>query len=175
MNQEMGRKGPILLRLYDRLCYGCAYISVWMMLGIILSINYEVFARYFFSSPTKWVNDFTDYTLLYTTFLASAWLLKNDEHIRLTFMLDRLSPRSRRVMGVINSFIGMIVCGYLIWYATADTWDAIKNSIMLPRPIPVPKYYIIVVIPFACLILLAQFILDAFKLLGILNGRNQSE
>ena len=175
INQKMKRKEPFLLRVFDRLCYGCAYISAWMMLGIALSIVYEVFVRYFFSNPTKWVNSFTDYTLLYTTFLTSAWLLKKGGHVRLTTFLDRLSPRSRRITEVLNSFIGLIICGVIMWYGAADTWDTIKNSISFPHAIPVPKYYIIVVIPFGSLILLVQFIRDGFKLLFNLNAGAQLE
>lgn len=175
MNQKIERKVPFLLRVHDRLCYGCAYISAWMMLGIALSISYEVLVRYFFSSPTKWVDDFTDYTLLYTTLLTSTWLLKKGEHVRLTFLLDRLSPRPRRVMEVISSFICAIVCGYVMWYGAADTWDSIKNSILLPRTILVPRYYIICIIPFGFLMLLVQFVRDAIELLGTINTVSQPE
>jgi TRAP-type C4-dicarboxylate transport system permease small subunit len=174
MNKKMKKKESFWLKAYDRLCYVCVNISTWIMLGMAFSITYEVVARYFFSSPTKWVNDFTDYAMLYTTLFVSAWLLKNGDHVCLTTVLDRLSPRSRGVMEVINSFIGAIICSFITWYGAVETWDTIKNNIAFPRAIPIPKYYIVWVIPFGFLLLSIQFVRDAFKFLGTSDDKSRS-
>jgi C4-dicarboxylate transporter, DctQ subunit len=163
MNQKMRRTVFFLLKVHDRLCDLCARAAGWMMLGMALIITYEVLMRYFFNRPTKWVADFSDYIMLYSTFFVSAWLLKNDGHVRLTILYERLAPRQRLIMEAINSFIGAIVCGFVIWYGVADVLDAIANGLVLARPIPVPKYLVLWVIPFGCLLLLGQFVRSALK------------
>jgi len=162
--------GTFLLKVYDRLSDGCAHIAAWMMLGMALSIAYEVVLRYFFVRPTIWVADFTDYIMLYTTFFASAWLLKEGGHVRLTILADRLSPRSRALMEMITSIVAAIVCGFIIWYGVRDSWDAVEKGITVPRPIAVPKYILLGVIPFGCLLLLVQFMRNAFKSLSSLKA-----
>jgi C4-dicarboxylate transporter DctQ subunit len=164
-NQKLRQTGIFLLKIHDRLCDGCARAGAWMMLGMALIISYEVLVRYFFNRPTIWVADFTDYIMLYSTFFVSAWLLKHDGHVRLTVVYDHLSKRSRWVTDVINSFVGAIVCGFVIWYGVRDTLDAVEKSIVLPRPLPVPKYLILMVIPFGCLLLFVQFLRNALNLL----------
>ena len=165
MMQKIRSFGISLLRAYDFLSDGCAQLAAWLLLGMTLIITYEVIVRYCFNRPTIWTVDFTDYIMLYTTFFASAWLLKHEGHVRLTLVAEHLSPRSQKVLEVITSFISALVCAFIIWYGVRDCWDAVENSITLPRPIPVPKYVVLVVIPFGCFLLLVQFIRNAFKIL----------
>jgi TRAP-type C4-dicarboxylate transport system permease small subunit len=175
MNEKIKQIGIFLLRAHDSLCKWCAHISAWMILVMTLSIAYEVLVRYFFIRPTSWVSDFTDYTLLYITFLSSAWLLKLDQHVSLTVLLEQLSPRSRRVMEVVSSVLGAIVCGFIIWYGVADSWDAFARHIKVDRPLPVPKYLLLAVIPFGCLLLLVQFFRNAFRSLSALKDMSKTE
>ena len=175
MNQRLRHLGIFLLRVHDRLRDGCAFLATWMMLGMALILGYEVVVRYFFIRPTIWAADFTDYIMHYTTFFVSAWLLKKDGHVRLTIVYDHLSPRSRQVSDMINAFISAMVCGFLIWYGVRDTWDAVVNSISLPRPVPVPKYLVLGVIPFGLLLLLVQFLRNAFNILSDLKARPKNE
>ena len=175
MNQKIRNLGIFFLRVHDRLCDGCAYLATWMMLGMALILGYEVTVRYFFIRPTIWVMDFTDYIMLYSTFFVSAWLLKHDGHVRLTIVYEYLSPRSRQVSDMINAFIGAIVCGFVIWYGVRDTWDAVEKSISLPRPVPVPKYLVLGVIPFGCLLLFVQFLRNGFKFLRDLKIGSKNE
>lgn len=174
-NQKIRQIVMFFLRVHDRLCDGCARAAAWMMLGMALIMSYEVLVRYFFNRPTIWVADFTDYLMLYSTFFISAWLLKHDGHVRLTIVYEHLSPRSRQISDMINSFIGAIVCGFVIWYGVKDTWDAVEKSIVLPRPVPVPKYLILGVIPFGCLLLVVQFLRNGFKFLSDLKSVPEKE
>jgi TRAP-type C4-dicarboxylate transport system permease small subunit len=175
MNQKVKKIALFLLTIYDYLCDGCFRISGWMIFGMALSIGYDVLMRYFFKRPTAWVADFADYTLLYTTFLASAWLLKHDEHVNLTILIDHLSPMSRRVMRIITSFFSAIVCGFIIWYGVAESWEALERSMKMDRAIPIPKYFIFAIIPFGCLLLFIQFVRNAINSLTGLKDRSHDE
>jgi len=175
MNQKIRRLGIFCLRVHDHLRDGCAFLAAWMMLGMALILGYEVVVRYFFIRPTIWAVDFTDYIMLYSTLFVSAWLLKREGHVRLTILYDHLSPRSRQVSDMVNSFIGAIVCGFVIWYGVWDTWDAVEKCIVLPRPVPVPKYLVLGVIPFGCLLLCVQFLRNGFKFLRDLKVGSKKE
>lgn len=163
MDQKIKQIGIFLLRVHDCFRDGCFYISAWMMLAMALIIGYEVFMRYFLMRPTSWVDDCVDYTLLYTTFLSSVWILKHGEHVNLTVLTSRLSPRSQRIMEVISSLFGATVCAFIIWYGAADTWNAFERDIVVNRPVQVPKYLFLGIIPFSYLLLLVQFVRNAFK------------
>jgi TRAP-type C4-dicarboxylate transport system permease small subunit len=143
-----------------------------------LSINYEVISRYFFGSPTIWVADITDYLLLYATFLPAAWLLKRGGHVKLTLMLEHVSLKKRLIIEIINSIISVVVCAFVVLYGAFDTWEAFEKNIIIPRPMEVSKYLIIIIIPFGTLLLLFQFIAETFKYIDqlkseFLNDKNK--
>lgn len=175
MNQTIRHLGTFFLRVHDRVCNGCRQAAAWMMLAMAMIIAYEVLVRYFFNRPTIWVSDFTDYIMLYSTFFVGAWLSKHDGHIRLTVVYEHLSPRSQKVSDMINAFIGAIVCGFVIWCGGEDTWNAVEKSILIARPVPVPKYLIVWVIPFGCLLLFVQFLRNGFKTLSDLKAGPKNE
>ena len=170
ITQKIEATGIFLLKVHDRICYGCAYIGAWMMLGMAFIVAYEVTSRYFLNKPTSWAGDFTDYILFYSTFLAAAWLLKQRGHVNLTILLARFSERSQMVIQMINSFIGAIVSAIVIWYGVSDAWDAMVKGIVIDRAIIVPKYLLIGIIPVGFLLVFVQFIRDAFKSLQDIKG-----
>jgi C4-dicarboxylate transporter DctQ subunit len=115
------------------------------------------------------VTDFTDYIMLYTTLLSCAWLLKHDNHVRLTIVLDRVSDKNTLIMNVVNSLFCVVVCGIIVWFGLADTWDAIQHGIVIPRPVPVPKWLLVGVIPFAFILLVLGFLRSAFRCINQLK------
>jgi TRAP-type C4-dicarboxylate transport system permease small subunit len=161
--RHIKRAGTFLLAIHDRLCDGLAWISAWMILAMTLSMVYEVCMRYFFIRPTRWSADFTDYALLYTTFLSAAWLAKHGEHVNLTYLLDHLSPRARHVMEAAGSFFCALVCAFIVWYGARDTLDAFSRGITMVRPIAIPKWPILGVVPFGCLLILVQFMRNGVR------------
>lgn len=173
--KRLKQAGEFLLTIHDRLCDALAHVSAWMILAMCLGMVYEVCMRYFFIRPTRWSADFTDYALLYTTFLSAAWLAKRGEHVNLTYLLDHLSPRSRHVMEAIGSFFCALVCAFVIWYGARDTWDAFSRGNTMVRPIAIPKFPILGVVPFGCFLLFVQFIRNGFRCLKASKECTQGE
>jgi len=67
----------------------------WLIVPMVLSLVWEVTARYLFNAPTVWAYDMT--FMLYGTFfmLGAAWTLQRGGHIRTDVYYGRWSPRTR--------------------------------------------------------------------------------
>jgi len=67
----------------------------WMILPMVFSLVYEVFARYLFNAPTIWAGDISQ--ILYGMFfmLGSAYALQRQQHIRTDFIYGKWSVRTR--------------------------------------------------------------------------------
>ena len=85
----------VILR-FDRFSETLGSITGILILVMLASVVYDIIARYFFNSPSLWVVDFNEYLLVYMTFLPISWLMLKDRHIRVTMLVDRLSPCKRR-------------------------------------------------------------------------------
>lgn len=77
----------------DTLTLWVGNVVGWMLVPMILSLAYEVVARYAFGKPTIWAYDMT--FMLYGSFfmLGASYTLRKKGHIRTDMFYDRWSPR----------------------------------------------------------------------------------
>jgi TRAP-type C4-dicarboxylate transport system permease small subunit len=98
-------------------------ITAMMVLGAaiiiidMLAVSVDVILRYILGITYTGLFEIMEYSLLWITFLATAWLLKINGHIRLDLILDRLNPRRKVITNIATSVICEILMGFLIWYS----------------------------------------------------------
>ena len=91
----------------------------WLILPMVLSLVWEVVARYFFDAPTIWAYDMT--FMLYGTFfmVGSAWTLQRGGHIRTDVYYMKWSKRTQARVDLacylVLFFPAMVVFGWLCW------------------------------------------------------------
>ena len=92
----------------DHITTVAGQIVGWMLIPMILSLAYEVVARYAFGAPTIWAYDMT--FMLYGGFfmLGSSYTLKHNGHIRTDMFYDNWSPRTQALVD--------LVCYLLLFY-----------------------------------------------------------
>ena len=81
----MSKPDPVILRALaaiDRFIEVVGKAVAWLIIPMVMSLVWEVTARYGFNAPTEWAYDMT--YMLYGTFfmLGSAWTLQRGGHIR---------------------------------------------------------------------------------------------
>jgi hypothetical protein len=91
-------EGSVLLRFVraiDRFTEAVGRVVAWLILPMVLSLVWEVTARYGFNAPTEWAYDMT--FMLYGTFfmLGSAWTLQRGGHIRTDSFYSKWTPRTQ--------------------------------------------------------------------------------
>ena len=126
----------------------CATLSGLILLFISFSIFVDVILRYFFGRPSTWVTEVTTYLFLYVIFLATAYTLQQDLHVRVTFLLDRFGPGVRRVF-----------CFVLLWQTSVMTWTAFTQHWTSPTMLSFPYAYIYVAMVVGSLLLFVTFLL----------------
>lgn len=159
-----------LLKIHEKLCESCFWIGAIILFLIAFTTSYEVAVRYFFNRPTSWAIDFGEYFLLYSTFLTLAWILKLDGHIKVTLIQERLGTRSRLTLDIVNSFIGAIACGVLTVIGVIETRDIIFRSVLHIRPVTIPKWIVMWIVPFGLFLFCTYFLRTAFSLISQLRS-----
>lgn len=88
----------IYLRITDRLAGAAAALAMLMVGAMICTVLYEITARHVFNAPTIWAFD-VGYMLNGSLFmLGAAYTLRQDAHVRIDFVLERLPRRLRDAM-----------------------------------------------------------------------------
>lgn len=90
----------LLCKRIDRLSEASAGVVIYLVMLLTVTLAYEVIARYFFSSPTKWSYDLS-YMIGGTYFLiGEAYTLKKGRQVRIDIFYSRFSPRTRAIVDV---------------------------------------------------------------------------
>jgi C4-dicarboxylate transporter DctQ subunit len=156
----MDRKGSG--NFFDRIIGTLAFVAGVLLLLVTFFVCYSITMRYLNFKPPVWVLQFTEYALLWITFLGAAWLLKKDGHIRIDTLVSRLNPKNLRKVGIVDDFLGFIVSGIICWFGNLHTIDLYQRGIMDVKGVSVPKFALFLIIPLGGLTLLIQFGRDFF-------------
>lgn len=112
-------RGPI-----DRLSRRVGEVFSYTFLACMLIIAYEVVARYGFNAPTIWAHDTTTALCAVGFLISGVYTLQRRQHIRITFVTDKLSASARRWLDVIN---GVIIVAFLALLAYEGLGQAAKS------------------------------------------------
>jgi len=81
----------------------CAAVTGFLLVALCVIIVYSVFMRYVFNSPVQWQYEITLVGLCWATFIGMPMTFHKIEHMRLTFVTDKLKPGVWRIyMNVID-------------------------------------------------------------------------
>jgi len=144
-------------------------IVAWLIVPMIAVLVYEVIVRKFFR-PTVWANDIA--TMCYGAhfFLAAAYTLKLQKHIRTDFFSKNWSLKTQVWMDIAQYLLlflpGMVVFTWVSWEFAKESWD-LKEALMTTwRP---PAYWYKTVIPVSAVLILLQGLAEVLKCIKTLK------
>lgn len=143
--------------IFDRTIGLLALVAAFLIVFMMLSVATEVsIMRLLLNHPQVWVVDITEQSLLFITFLGTAWLLKREGHVKMDLVLTQLNPRAQVVINTITSIIGIVICLIVTWYGTQTTWEqlGIRSATLLE----LPRAPLLAVIPVGSFLLSLQFL-----------------
>lgn len=76
------------------------YVVFLLITGMIFSITAQIIFRVFFDSLT-WTEEISRYLLVWSTFLGATMAYYRGMHINVTFVVDALSPKLKKVIQVL--------------------------------------------------------------------------
>ena len=151
--------------VFDYILGSLTYLAAAILTFIMLSVCWDVIARAVARQPLKWVLEFSEYSLLYITFLGAAWVLKNERHVIVDIGLNQLNPKTRALFNVATSILGAIICILLTWYGWDVSWNHLQRGLYQPTAIEPPDFPIFVIIPIGSFLLLIQFLRRTYNYL----------
>ena len=144
--------------IFDRILSLLMTLACVILALVMLSVCTEVVLRYFFNRPQIWVIEFSEYALLYITFLGAAWVLKSERHVTVDLAFSLMSEKGRTVCSLASYMICFLVSTVLLVYGTRVTWSYYVKGLYNPTVLEIPTSAILIVIPIGGLTLLIQSI-----------------
>jgi TRAP-type mannitol/chloroaromatic compound transport system permease small subunit len=153
----------------DRLSVWSGKLVSWLIFPMFAVLVYEVVARKFFH-PTIWANDIA--TMCYGThfFIAGAYTLYLQKHIRTDFFSKNWSLRTQVLMDIAQYLFfflpGMVMFTWLSWGFAEESWELREALMTTWRP---PAYWYKTVIPVSSALLLIQGLAEVLKCIKTLR------
>jgi len=140
------------------LCLGLAAAALAFM---VFAQVWEIIARYFFSAPTKWVNDTVNYLLLVSVFLALPKVTEERGHVTIDFLIASLSSRFQRIVGLGLAAGGAIACFVAAGAAFSEVSKQASWGVQTVASFSVPKALLTKIIALRFLLSAGHFALYA--------------
>ena len=153
------------IALLDSISLWSGRIIAWLIIPMVLSLVYEVVARYIFDAPTEWAYDMT--FMLYGSFfmIGSAYTLFKKGHIRTDSYYGTWSPRTQGWVDTIcylvfffPPLIAFLVVGWDYFLRSFMQGERIVTSPWMPIVYPFK-----LAIPVATALLLLQGLSEFMK------------
>ena len=120
MGESVERQGAAAARFFERVLetgnLAAGLIVAFMTLGISL----DVVLRYFFNSPISWMKEIVEFAIIWMTFLAAGWVLRQDGHVKMEILHRYVSPTRRELLRTAAALLGVLICLIIVFY-TAET------------------------------------------------------
>jgi TRAP-type C4-dicarboxylate transport system permease small subunit len=151
-----------MLRFIDRLAYGSGYLGGAVLIAIVILTMVEVVSRYVLNNPLILSDELGGYALVAITFLGLAYCAQGKGHIRITFIVERLSPLTTGRIRIVTLFLGLVfvaVAAWVSWQFLGDSFTRnMRSNSMLMVPLKWPQMVMPVGLTLFALVLLAEFV-----------------
>ncbi len=144
--------------IFDKFVGTLAIIAGSFIFFQILVECYEVVARYFLKRPPIWGVEFCEYTLFLLAFLGTTWVLKNNAHINVTILIERLKPRRKTYCHLFASLMGILISFIIFFFALKTTWENYLTGVKVVKTLSIQKWPFLSFIALGYLLLLIEFI-----------------
>jgi TRAP-type C4-dicarboxylate transport system permease small subunit len=101
----------------DRLFEGTGHLAGLFMIATLLAVLSSIFGRLIPVLELHGADAYAGYCMAASAFLALATTLRRGEHIRVTLIINRLSPAAYRWLDMFCHLVALAVSSTLAWYS----------------------------------------------------------
>lgn len=161
----------LTLRSWDGLLGIIRATTMASLAFMMVTVCYDAFMRYAFSSPTSWSLELNSFLLVYLAIVSAAEAQRHDSHIRITFFVDKLPPRVRTLTSLVSALLGMLFCSIMAWRGWLMAMQAFEYGERVSSSLGTPMVYPYAVIPLGFGALALQFAINAVESIRPLAGQ----
>lgn len=129
--------------LIDRVSTAAGSFAGWIMVAVSAFIGYEILSRALFSQPSVWVYDISTYSLVWFTFIAAGFVLKEKKHLAVDLMIALAAPRVKAASELLSLLLMLGFIGFMLVYSYQDMAHTFATGELEPTIIRTPAYMVL--------------------------------
>jgi len=118
------------------------------MAVLIVSIFVNILLRAFFESGLSWLEEFSRYVFVFSTFLGASIAVETDQHPKMSAVIDLAPKKISLTLQVIGSLFCAVLSAVVAYYGYQQILRMIGNNAMASS-LPVPMWVVYLIIPLA--------------------------
>ncbi|MGH8692408.1 MAG: TRAP transporter small permease [Burkholderiales bacterium] len=142
----------------DRLIDALVLVAGALLCALVFLILVDVMARYLRWFSLAWGLEATEYMLYAITFLGAPWVLREEGHISIELVVERLSERGRRRARLATDALGAVVCAALLYFGCRVAWQSYAAGTMVHKSFVFPEWWVYAGMPPIFLILCVVYL-----------------
>lgn len=148
---------------FDRILGILTFLASIVLVSVTLLVVFDVITRYFLSLPQTWVSYTAAYSMVFITFMSTAWVLKREGHVKMDLVLSRLRPRPRALLNIVLFLLSAVVWLVVTWYSAWLAWGFFQSGEVIAGVYDVPKAPVVAPIPVGSLLLSIECLRRAYR------------
>jgi len=169
--------------MIDRFTYGVDQLSrmvghafAWCIIILTFGTSYEVFVRYALNAPTSWAFDFSYLMYGALFFMAGAYTLSRNGHVRGDFIYRMWRPRTQGIVELslyvlffFPGVLALVIAGWPYGYEAFKIREVSVNS-----PVGIPVWQLKLLIPFGAGLLALQGVAEVLRCIQCIRDNRWS-
>lgn len=143
---------------FDALIDALALAAAALLCALVVLILIDVAARYLRLFSIPWSFEATEYMLYAITFLGAPWVLREEGHIAIELLVERLPAAAQRVVRRIADLLGATVCVVLLYFACRVAWRSYESATLVHKSFVFPEWWVYAGMPPVLLTLLGIYL-----------------
>jgi TRAP-type C4-dicarboxylate transport system permease small subunit len=83
-------------------------LLILLVLGLVLSVTWQVASRYLLQAPSSWTEESARFLLIWIGLLGAAYAYRTRAHMRLQFLEEKLGPAGARRLRAVVAFAVLV-------------------------------------------------------------------
>ena len=146
-------------------------VSAACVLVLTVLVIADILGRYLFNSPVPMTYEIGSFMMVFIVFLGLAYTQRMRAHIRVEFFTIRLSARTRAVLDIVASVLGLLLYATIVYQGFVWSWTSWQVGDYVAGLINIPRWPSQFAVPLGAALLCLQFTADVVQRVTELRER----
>lgn len=156
-----------LRKILDRLL---EYVCCILLALMTVFATWQVLSRYIFNKPSTVTEELVLISFVWMGLLGAAYVFGKREHMRMSFLVDKLNDRNRAILDLISEIIIILFASSILVFGGIKISQLSMGQ--LSSSLQLPMGYIYLAIPLSGVITIVYNIMNIFDIIKKISSKN---
>jgi TRAP-type C4-dicarboxylate transport system permease small subunit len=139
------------------------HLQAWLTFALMILVMVDVTSRYVMQNPLAISDEYGGFCLVAITCIGLAYAWKTRSHVRVEFIIKKLSPRKQRWVRLFTLFLAFAFTGFMVYGAlklvSISLMFGTRSTSWLRTPVAWPQMAIVI----GAILIFLQLIVEIIK------------